>query len=115
MEKEHTKEHDVAMEIALDHLAENPELVDVLNSSSPVKALREIGKLEAKFEAKAVTKEVPKSEAEQKPQVARSKAPAPITPIKASSVVADVGVDTNGEFHGTYQQWREARKAGRVR
>lgn len=107
-------ESDVGPRI-LYHLAENPELVDVLNSSSPVKALREIGKLEAKFEAKAVTKEVPKSEAEQKPQVARSKAPAPITPIKASSVVADVGVDTNGEFHGTYQQWREARKAGRVR
>lgn len=107
-------ESDVGPRI-LYHLAENPELVDVLNSSSPVKALREIGKLEAKFEAKAVTKEVPKSEAEQKPQVARSKAPAPITPIKTSSVVADVGVDTNGEFHGTYQQWREARKAGRVR
>lgn len=107
-------ESDVGPRI-LYHLAENPELVDVLNSSSPVKALREIGKLEAKFEAKAITKEVPKSEAEQKPQVARSKAPAPITPIKASSVVADVGVDTNGEFHGTYQQWREARKAGRVR
>lgn len=106
-------ESDVGPRI-LYHLAENPELVDALNSSSPIKALREIGKLEAKFEAKATTKEA-KTEAEQKPQVARSKAPAPITPIKTSSVVADVGVDTNGEFHGTYQQWREARKAGRVR
>lgn len=106
-------ESDVGPRI-LYHLAENPELVDVLNSSSPIKALREIGKLEAKFEAKTTTKEA-KTEAEQKPQVARSKAPAPITPIKTSSVVADVGVDTNGEFHGTYQQWREARKAGRVR
>ena len=97
------------------HLAENPELAEKLNSMSQVSALREIGKLEAKFEANVTSKDAPKTEAEQKPQVARSKAPAPITPIKASSVVADVGVDTNGEFHGTYQQWREARKAGRVR
>lgn len=107
-------ESDVGPRI-LYHLAENPELVEQLNSASPISALRQIGKLEARFEAKETPKEVPKTEAEQKPQVARSKAPAPITPIKTSSVVADVGVDTNGEFHGTYQQWREARKAGRVR
>lgn len=96
------------------HLAENPELAEKLNSMSQVSALREIGKLEARFEAKETPKEA-KTEAETKPQVARSKAPAPITPIKASSAVVDVGVDTNGEFHGTYQQWREARRAGKVR
>ena len=107
-------ESDVGPRI-LYHLAENPELVDQLNSVSPISALRQIGKLEAKFEAKETPKDNLKAEAEQKPQVARSKAPAPISPIKTSSAVADVGVDTNGEFHGTYQQWREARKAGKVR
>lgn len=96
------------------HLAENPELAEKLNSMSPISALREIGKLEAKFEASVAPKDA-KTEAEQKPQVARSKAPAPLNPIKTSSAVVDVGVDTNGEFHGTYQQWREARKAGKVR
>ena len=96
------------------HLAENPELAEKLNSLSTVSALREIGKLEAKFEANVAPKEA-KTEAETKPSIARSKAPAPISPIKTSSAVADVGVSSDGEFHGTYQQWREARKAGKVR
>jgi len=96
------------------HLAENPELAEKLNSMSKVSALREIGKLEARFEAKETPKEA-KAEAETKPSVAKSKAPAPISPIKTSSAVADVGVGSDGEFHGTYQQWRESRKAGKIR
>ena len=96
------------------HLAENPELAEKLNSMSQVSALREIGKLEAKFEANITPKEA-KTEAETKPSIARSKAPAPITPIKTSSAVADVGVNADGEFHGTYQQWRECGKAGKIR
>jgi len=96
------------------HLAENPELAEKLNSMSKVSALREIGKLEARFEAKETPKEA-KTEAETKPSVAKSKAPAPISPIKTSSAVADVGVGSDGEFHGTYQQWRESRKAGKIR
>ena len=106
-------ESDVGPRI-LYHLAENPELVDALNTSSPIKALREIGKLEARFEAKETPKEA-KTEAETKPQVARSKAPAPITPIKASSATVDVNVDANGVYHGTYQQWKADRQAGKVR
>jgi hypothetical protein len=96
------------------HLAENPELADKLNSMTQTSALREIGKLEAKFEASATPKEA-KTEAETKPSIARSKAPAPISPIKTSSAVADVGVNADGEFHGTYQQWRDSRKAGKIR
>lgn len=96
------------------HLAENPELAEKLNSMSQVSALREIGKLEARFEAKETPKEA-KAEAETKPSVAKSKAPAPISPIKTSSAVADVGIGSDGEFHGTYQQWRESRKAGKIR
>ena len=71
--------------------------------------------MEAKFEVKETPKETPKAEAETKPSVAKSKAPAPISPIKTSSAVADVGVGSDGEFHGTYQQWRESRKAGKIR
>ena len=96
------------------HLAENPELAEKLNTLSTVSALREIGKLEAKFEASETPKDA-KTEAETKPSIARSKAPAPISPLKTSSAVADVGVGSDGEFHGTYQQWRESRKAGKIR
>ena len=96
------------------HLAENPELAEKLNSMSKVSALREIGKLEARFEAKETPKEA-KAVAETKTSVAKSKAPAPISPIKTSSAVADVGAGSDGEFHGTYQQWRESRKAGKIR
>ena len=96
------------------HLAETPELAEKLNTLSTVSALREIGKLEAKFEASETPKDA-KTEAETKPSIARSKAPAPISPIKTSSAVADVGVGSDGEFHGTYQQWRESRKAGKIR
>ena len=101
-------ESDVGPRI-LYHLAENPEIAEKLNAGSMISALRQIGKLEAQFEKK----ETPV--AESKPSVARSKAPAPINPIKGSSGVVDVGVDTNGEFHGTYQQWKESRKAGKLR
>ena len=101
-------ESDVGPRI-LYHLAENPEIAEKLNAGSMISALRQIGKLEAQFEKK----ETPV--AETKPSVARSKAPAPINPIKGSSGVVDVGVDTNGEFHGTYQQWKESRKAGKLR
>jgi hypothetical protein len=27
----------------------------------------------------------------------------------------DTTVGSDGEFHGTYSQWREARKAGKIR
>ena len=96
------------------HLAENPELAEKLNTLSTVSALREIGKLEAKFEASETPKDA-KTEAETKPSIARSKAPAPISPLKTSLAVAEVGVGSDGEFHGTYQQWRESRKAGKIR
>ena len=97
------------------HLAENLDEARKIAEMPMISALRAIGKLEAKYEAQATSKEAPKAEAETKPSVAKSKAPAPISPIKTSSAVADVGVGSDGEFHGTYQQWRESRKAGKIR
>ena len=85
------------------HFAENPELVKELSAMKPIKALREIGKLEKQFEAKA-----------EKPAVARSKAPEPIQPIRANGK-ADLPITANGEFHGSYQAWKEARRAGKIR
>ena len=97
------------------HLAENIDEARKIAEMPMISALRAIGKLEAKYEAQSTSKEAPKAEAETKPFVAKSKAPAPISPIKTSSAVADVGVSSDGEFHGTYQQWRESRKAGKIR
>ena len=77
---------------------------------STIKALKEIGRLEAKYEA---DKEKPKEKAK---TVATSKAPAPISPLKGGkSAGADVLVDTNGEFYGSYAQWKAARLANKIR
>jgi len=85
------------------HLAENPDYAEKLSKMTVISALREIGKLEARFE-----------KTETKP-VTRSKAPAPINPLRATGGSMDTSVGSDGEFHGTYSQWREARKAGRIR
>ena len=98
-------ESDVGPRI-LYHLAENPEIAEKLGKMSTLGALREIGKLEARLE-KAPQEEV-------KP-VVKSNAPKPISPIRASSAPTDNTVDSSGEFHGTYQQWKEQRMAKKIR
>lgn len=90
------------------HLAENPDYARQISQMNPAKALRELGKLEARFEVKS-------EPAQSKAVVTKSKAPNPISPIKATSNVTEVGIGSDGQFHGTYQQWREARKAGKIR
>jgi len=99
-------ESDVGPRI-LYHLAENNDLAKRIASLSPNAALREIGKLEAKFEAKPETK--------QTAPVVRSKAPAPIQPIRGGQGQPNVPMSANGEWHGSYQAWKLARKAGKIR
>jgi hypothetical protein len=90
------------------HLAENPDVAKKLQSMSAISALRMIGKLEAKFEdAPAPT---PKETV-----VKTSKAPPPIKPIKASANGPVTELDDNRQFHGSYQAWKAARLAGRIR
>jgi hypothetical protein len=98
-------ESDVGPQI-LYHLAENEDVAKKIAGLSAKQALREIGKLEARFEAKETAPET-------KP-VVRSKAPAPIQPLRGSSP-ADTPMSTTGEWHGTFQAWKEARKAGKIR
>ena len=86
------------------HLAENPEFATRLQNMSVPSALREIGKLEARFEKPP-----------EKAVAVRSKAPAPISPIKVGSAGKDMGVDSNNDFHGTYHDWKAARQAGKIR
>lgn len=99
-------ESDVGPKI-LYHLAENNDLAKKIAGLSPNAALREIGKLEARFEVKAETK--------QTNPLVKSKAPAPIQPIRGGQGKADVPISADGEFHGSYQAWKAARKAGKIR
>jgi hypothetical protein len=99
-------ESDVGPQI-LYHLAENNDLAKRIASLSPNAALREIGRLEAKFDVKVDTK--------QTGPVVRSKAPAPIQPIRGGQGKADIPISADGEFHGSYQAWKAARKSGKIR
>jgi hypothetical protein len=99
-------ESDVGPKI-LYHLAENNDLAKKIAGLSPNAALREIGKLEARFEVNPETK--------QTAPVVRSKAPAPIQPIRGGQGKADVPISADGEFHGSYQAWKAARKSGKIR
>ena len=103
-------ESDVGPQI-LYHLAENPEVAEKLASMSIPAALRQLGKLEAKLE-KAVEEQPEKPS---KPVVKKSNAPEPIKPLRAASAATDIPVDSDGQFHGTYQQWKAARLAGKIR
>ena len=95
-------ESDVGPQI-LYHLAENPDVAEKLKSMTVAAANRFIGKLEAQFEPQT------------KPVVGKSKAPAPINPIRSAANGRDVSLITDNKFQGTYQQWKAARLAGRIR
>jgi len=97
-------ESDVGPRI-LYHLAEDLEYAQKLAQMPTRKALVEIGKLEKLYERNEVKKDT----------VVKSKAPAPIRPLKAAGGVADIPINSSGEFHGTYQSWKEARRAGKIR
>ena len=87
-------------------------LADQLNKMSAGRALKEIGKLEV-----ALSGEKTPAKAETKASVAEiSKAPAPITPIKGGTT-AETGskLDSEGNFHGTYDEWKRLRQAGKIR
>lgn len=86
------------------HLAENPDVAEKLNKLTVVSALRELGKIEARFE---------KTETPAKTAV--SKAPAPITPLKAVGSVPENKVTSDGQFVGTYQEWKQQRQAGKIK
>jgi hypothetical protein len=88
-------------------LASDDEMAEKLSTMSTASALKLIGKLEAKFEK---TEEPVK--AEKKTVAAKSKAPEPIRPLRSTGGVADVGMDGNDM---SYQQWKAARQAGKIR
>jgi hypothetical protein len=98
-------ESDVGPRI-LYHLAENPDFAVQLQGMTLTAALRAIGRLEAQYD---------KTETQTKPVVGKSKAPAPINPIRSAANGRDVNLTSDGQFHGSYQAWRAARLAGKIR
>jgi chromosome segregation ATPase len=98
-------ESDVGPRI-LYHLAENPDFAQKLQGMTLTAALRTIGKLEAQYE---------KTEPQTKSAVGKSKAPVPINPIKSAANGRDVALTSDGQFHGSYQAWKAARLAGKIR
>ena len=104
-------ESDVGPEI-LYHLASlDGEEAERFQNLPVTKALREIGKLEARFEKQQAVEEKPIS----KPVVQKSKAPAPLSPLKATGSAMETHIGSDGEFHGSFQAWKAARKAGKIR
>ena len=99
-------ESDVGPRI-LYELASDDEMAEKLSTMTTSSALKLIGKLEAQFEKTDVP-----AKAEKKTVAAKSKAPEPIRPLKSTSGVADVGMDGNDM---SYQQWKAARQAGKIR
>ena len=105
-------ESDVGPEI-LYHLAGlDGEEAEKFQAMPVAKALREIGKLEARFEKQEAAEE---TAVRSKPVVQKSKAPAPLSPIKATGSAMDTPIGSDGEFHGSFQAWKAARKAGKIR
>ena len=92
------------------YLAENVEYAKKLSEMSLVSAVREIGRIEARYE-----RDTKVSAPEVKPTVGKSKAPAPISPLRGAVNTVDAGLDADGNFHGSYQQWKAARNAKRIR
>jgi hypothetical protein len=99
-------ESDVGPRI-LYELASNDELAEKLSNLTTAGALKLIGKLEVQFEK---TEEPAK--AEKRTVAAKSKAPEPIRPLRSTGGVADVGTDGSDM---SYQQWKAARQAGKIR
>jgi hypothetical protein len=99
-------ESDVGPRI-LYELASNDELAEKINGLTTAGALKLIGKLEAQFE-----KTNAPAKAEKKTVTAKSNAPEPIRPLRSTSGIADVGMDGNDM---SYQQWKAARQAGKIR
>ena len=99
-------ESDVGPRI-LYELASNDELAEKLGTMTTASALKLIGKLEAQLE-----KTDAPAKAEKKTVAAKSNAPEPIRPLRSTGGVAEVSLDGNDI---PYQQWKAARKAGKIR
>lgn len=95
----------------LHHLAKNTDIAARIGEMTVSRALKEVGKLEAKF-----TKDAPAAEAPKTPLAEISKAPPPITPLRnASSPVVKLSGNDDVPQSMTYEDWKALRKAGKIK
>lgn len=89
------------------YFSQNQDEYKKIHDMSPAAALRAIGKVEAKIEramAKEEVKDTPKP-----------KAPEPIAPIRSSVASVEVPRDDRGAFKGTFEEYKAARRAGKIK
>lgn len=99
------------------HFADHPEEAERIRDMTAAGAARAFGKLEARFEKEKAPQGASKSEAKEvsAPKVEISKAPAPITPLKGANAPADLPINGKGEWTGTYQEYKAAVEAGKIK
>lgn len=109
-------ESDVGPQILI-HFADHPEEAERISKLSVGGALRELGRLEAKLEkSKEKEPENPVTKSTVPAPVAEvSKAPAPIAPLRGANKPVETRVDSNGVYHGSYQQYKKDRAAGKIK
>lgn len=96
------------------HLAKNPEVAEKLGKMTVSGMLREVGKLEAKLSGGAASPTA-KSEPKAATVAEISKAPAPISPLKGGGGVPSVKLDAEGNFYGSYEEYKAMRKSGKIK
>ena len=95
-------------------LAKDPELADKIAKMSVGRALKEIGKLEAKLPSGGTTQEGPKS-APAATVAEISRAPAPISPLRGTVAPSTAGIGSDGEFRGSFLEWKRLRNSGKIK
>lgn len=96
----------------LEHLADNPDEADRIGKLTVAQALKAVGRLETQF----IKSEKTAPQGETKTPVAEiSRAPAPITPLKASGNPVDTVTSGTQEWHGTFEEYKAKRLAGKIR
>lgn len=94
----------------LHHLAKNPDEAERIGKLTVGRALKEIGKLEDRLSKPA------KSDATGETKIAEiSKAPPPISPLKGANAPTGNKVDADGNFYGSYEEYKRLRQAGKIK
>lgn len=95
------------------HLAKNPDVLERLTKLSPIKAIAEIGKLEASLSTDKPQPQKPESKIEAKP-VEKSRAPEPIAPLNGGTGTVHKSL-AEMSTRETIEYWQERDKAKATR
>lgn len=99
----------------LDHFADHPEEAERFRAMTRDGASKAFGRLEARFEKEQAPQGASKSEKKPVAKVEISKAPAPISPLKGANSVSDLPINSKGEWTGSYQEFKAADLAGKIK